>query len=71
MGLTYLKKGIGKQYWHELNTGNHQMNNHTVQEILEHMENKCNKEEHIDVKAELEKVNEQPNFDQGLQSYWL
>ena len=60
--MMYLNQIIGIAYWYELNTGNHLKNNHTVQEILEHIESKCNKEEHIDVKKELDNINEQPSF---------
>ena len=60
--MMYLQQTIGKEYWHKLNTGNHLENNYTVQEILEHIESKCNKEEHIDVERVLETINKQPNF---------
>ena len=68
--MLYLDQTVGKEYWHELNTGNHLENNHTVKEILEHIESKCNKEEHIDVERVLETINEQPSFESGLQGYW-
>ena len=68
--MMYLDQTIGRAYWHELNTGNHLENNHTVKKILEHIESKCNKKEHIDVKRELENINEQRSFENGLQGYW-
>ena len=53
---------FGQERWSDLDTGNKFVDIHTARKILEHLEKKFNKEQPIDIKDKLKRLNKPPDL---------